>query len=257
MKCRNVFNKMCPKETEQGDKTRRSIFNPYNRVILVRFLLSVSSFYIYYCDDTIIYTNNWREENQWMEYGVESIVLKKRGGFAEPVVLFLIIVSVEQQNKRSGSGLYSQGLWSVFDLIIGSSSFLRLSGFFSRWSASPSTLSNEPWNKIKTTSFFTLQVVVSQRTKSRVELAWPVNLQSCEKDVVHWILWKKQKHPKNTRVKYDANHESWGCLSFFHVITDHMSPHSAVSTLMPDWHTLNNRSIKKPRSALTYWSRQV
>lgn len=54
-----------------------------------------------------------------MEYGVESIVLKKRGGFAEPVVLFLIIISVEQQNKRSGSGLYSQGLWSVFDLIIG------------------------------------------------------------------------------------------------------------------------------------------
>lgn len=52
-----------------------------------------------------------------MGYGVKSIVLKKRGGFAEPV-LFLIIVSVEQQNQRSG--LYSQGLWSVFDLIIGS-----------------------------------------------------------------------------------------------------------------------------------------
>lgn len=132
---------------------------------------------------------------------------KKRGGFAEPVVLFLIIVSVEQQNKRSGSGLYSQGLWSVFDLIIGSSSFLRLSGFFSRWSASPSTLSNEPWNKIKTTSFFTLQVVVSQRTKSRVELAWPVNLQSCEKDVFHWILWKKTKTPQ----KYSSQiwRESW------------------------------------------------
>lgn len=208
MKCRNVFNKMCPKETEQGDKTRRSIFNPYNRVILVRFLLSVSSFYIYYCD-TIIYTNNWREENQWMEYGVKSIVLKKRGGFAEPVVLFLIIVSVEQQNKRSGSGLYSQGLWSVFDLITGSPSFLRLSGFFSRWSASPSTLSNEPWNKIKTTSFFTLQVVVSQRTKSRVELAWPVNLQSCEKDVVHWILWKNKNTPKilESNMTRIMNHE--------------------------------------------------